>query len=195
MSKFWNNSGLEPKRGYKFQMSISGVDGQSNIPAYIVKTAKKPTFTMSGPAEVKYIQHTFKYPGRVTWDPVDVTILDPMTPDSARILMNMLAISGYAQPADPQAALTSISKAKAGLAVGGVKLAEINSDGAQVSEWMLWNPYFSGVDFGSLGYDSDDLIEYTLTIQYDYATYRVSNPEQAGGQVLPAVRHSSQGRG
>ena len=188
---FWNNSGLEPKRGYKFQMYIPGIAGQTNIPTYIVKTAKKPTFTMSGPAEVKYVQHTFKYPGRVTWDPIDVTILDPMTPDSARALMNMLAVSGYSQPADPETALTSISKKKARDAVGGVKLAEINSDGVQVSEWMLWNPFFYNVDFGSLGYDSDDLVEYTLTIQYDYATYRVSDADQAGGQVLPAVRHSA----
>ena len=189
---FWNNSALEPKRGYKFQMYIPGVDGQSDIPSYIIKTAKKPTFSMSGPAEVKYVQHTFKYPGRITWDPIDVTILDPMTPDSARALMNMLALSGYSAPTTPTEAIKSISKKKANTAVGGVKLAEINSDGFQVSEWMLWNPFFSGVDFGSLGYDSDDLIEYTLTIQYDYATYRVSNPDQAGGQVLPEVRHSSQ---
>lgn len=191
MSKFWNNSSLEPKRGYKFQMYIPGVDGQTNIPTYLVKTAKKPTFTMSGPAEVKYVQHTFKYPGRVTWDPIDVTILDPMTPDSARILMNMLAISGYSKPESPEAALTSISKRNSNIAVGGVKLAEINADGEQVSEWMLWNPFFSGVDFGQLGYDSDDLIEYTLTIQYDYATYKVGSKNPGGGVVQGAVTHSA----
>ena len=46
---------------------------------------------------------------------------------------------------------------------------------AEISEWILWNPFFYTVDFGQLGYDSDELIEYTLTIQYDYATYDVKN--------------------
>ena len=41
---FWINSALEPKRGYKFQMYIPGVNGQSDIPSYIVKTAKISVF-------------------------------------------------------------------------------------------------------------------------------------------------------
>ena len=185
---FWNNSSLEPKRGYKFQMHIPGADPSTSIATYLVKTAKKPTFSMSGPAEVKYVQHTFKYPGRITWDPIDVTILDPMTPDSAASLMNMLARSGYSAPKDPGVSLQSISKRNANVAVGGtgVRLAELRSDGVEISEWTLWNPFFYTVDFGQLGYDSDELIEYTLTIQYDYATYDVKN-NRDGGRVNPAV--------
>ena len=111
-------------------MHIPGADSNTTIATYLVKTAKKPTFSMSGPAEVKYVQHTFKYPGRITLDPI-CYYLDPMTPDSAASLMNMLALSGYSAPKDPGVSLQSISKRDANFAIGGtgVRLAELRSDG------------------------------------------------------------------
>lgn len=168
---FWNNSNIEPKRGFRFQMYLPGVPGSTDVATYLVRTAAKPNFQMDGQGEVKYVQHTFKYPGRVTWQPIEVTILDPMTPDSAAKLVNILAESGYTAPRTEADALRSMSKKSANAAMGGVKLAEINADGNQISEWTLWNAFFTAVNFGQLGYDSDEIVEYTLNIDYDYATY------------------------
>ena len=175
-STFWSNNSVEPKRSFRFQMYLPGssTDG-TDIATYLVKTAAKPNFQMDGQGTVKYVQHTFKYPGRVTWQPIDVTILDPMDPDSAAKLVNILAVSGYTAPRTEEDALKSISKKKANDALKGVRLAELNSEGAQISEWTLINPFFTNVNFGTLGYDSDELIEYTLTIEYDYATYSATH--------------------
>ena len=127
---------------------------------------------MDGQGEVKYIQHTFKYPGRITWQPIDVTLIDPATPDSAAIMMNILNESGYNQPDSLPNAHTSISKLGANTAMGSVFLNQIDADGMPISEWQLWNPFLTNVDFGSVDYGTDDVVEYTLTIDYDYATFK-----------------------
>ena len=40
-----------------------------------------------------------------------------------------------------------------------------------IGEWKLWNPFFTNISFGNFSYDSEDLLELSTTIQYDYAEY------------------------
>tara|TARA_R110000824_G_scaffold134691_1_gene297686 strand:+ start:2831 stop:3385 length:555 start_codon:yes stop_codon:yes gene_type:complete len=175
---FWADNRVEPKRGFRFLMEILPPQGLEKIASYVVKTAKKPTFQMDGTAEVKYLQHTFKYPGRITWQPVDITILDPASPDSAAIMMNILSAAGYNAPDSEANALESISKNKAvEQAMGTIYLRQIDAEGLDIEEWKLHNAFLTNVDFGSVGYDTDDLVEYTLTVDYDFATLsRTSTP-------------------
>lgn len=168
---FWNSNDVEPKRSFRFLLDITPLDSIDTIASYYVKTTSVPKFQMDGQGEVKYIQHTFKYPGRITWQPISVTLLDPASPDSAAIMMNILNASGYQKPDTELNAQSSISKLGANRAMGQVYLRQIDAEGNQISEWLLWNPFLISVDFGQLGYDSDELLEYTLEIDYDYATY------------------------
>ena len=73
---FWNDVNTEPKRQFRFELSFSEKNGESpgSIPVWTVKTASKPKANVSTIAH-NYIAHTFKYPGRVTWDPISVTWL------------------------------------------------------------------------------------------------------------------------
>jgi len=166
---FWRSNTVEPKRSFRFLLELTPQTG-GKIATYFIKTVKKPQFQMDGQAEVKYIQHTFKYPGRITWQPIDVTLLDPADPDSASVMMNILRNSGYHKPDTELNSQESISKLKANTGMGAVIIRQIDAEGAKVSEWKLVNPFLTNVDFGSLGYDSDDIVEYTLTIDYDFAT-------------------------
>ena len=70
---FWNSNTVEPKRAFRFLMDI-GAQGTDTLASYFIKTVKKPNFGMDGAQEVKYIGHTFKYPGRVKWSTVTFTI-------------------------------------------------------------------------------------------------------------------------
>jgi hypothetical protein len=167
---FWSSNTIEPKRTFRFLMDISPLNDPNSIASYYVKSAGKPSFQMEGGAQVKYIQHTFKYPGRVMWQPITVTILDPAVPDATAILMNILASSGYFAPKDETLATVSISKQSANAALGGIKLRQIDADGNEIEEWTLNNPYLSNVTFGEVSMDSDDIPNYQLTIEYDYAT-------------------------
>jgi len=182
---FWADQNLEPKRSFRFLLDIGGTNTAERIASYHVKTAKVPTFQMESTVEVKYIQHTFKYPGRVKWQPIQVTIIDPATPDSSAILMNIMSEAGYVVPTDPAAAQESLSKAKSNAALGTVYLRQIGAEeGELLTEWKLTNAFMTNVDFGQMSYDSDELVNYTIDIDYDYATLR-----SATTKVIKRVGH------
>tara|TARA_R110000765_G_scaffold371839_1_gene462145 strand:+ start:555 stop:851 length:297 start_codon:yes stop_codon:yes gene_type:complete len=97
--------------------------------------------------------------------------------------MKYLGNIGYADPnknAD-QNTLTNqtITKQTATSALGMVKIMEMGTDEATGSKsvekanWVLQNAFITEVNFGEHSYDSEDMIDIQLTIQYDWATYTV----------------------
>lgn len=170
---FYANADTDPKRSFRFLFYLTGDDNATTLQPYTVKQVKKPTFQLEGGPQIKYLQHAFKYPGRVVWQDVSVTVVDPGgSEDAGAALYNMLAKSGYATPTDPDNNLTkqSISKRKAQQALGIPRLEQIDDEGKSVEEWSLHNAFVSNVDFGEVSYDSDDIINVQLTIVYDFAT-------------------------
>ena len=165
--KFWANSALEPKRKHRWLLYLGGTD----IPVFVVKTVSKPGFIIN-PAEHQYFGHKFYYPGNVTWDPVDVTLVDPIDPDVSKQLYKALRRSGYETPdVTTGGAAFTTSKFKATKVLNGqVKLEQLGPDNEAIETFKLWNPWITAVKFGDLDYTSDDMVEVSLTIQYDYAT-------------------------
>ena len=165
--KFWANSALEPKRKHRWLLYLGGTD----IPVFVVKTVKKPGFTIN-PAEHQFFGHKFYYPGNVTWDPVEVTLVDPIDPNVSKKLFEALRRSGYETPdvTEGGAAFTT-SKLKATKVLNGqVKLEQLGPENDVVETFKLWNPWITAVKFGDLDYTSDEMVDITMTIQYDYAT-------------------------
>ena len=165
---FWTDV-TDPKRKFNFEVSISDTEGQ--IKNYFAKTATKPSFTINA-AEHNYLNHTFYYPGRVTWNDVTVTFVDPGGGDSASgglalLLKNM----GYNPPADPTDNST-VSKSKAVTALGSVVIRQLDEEGDELDKWTLLNAWITEVNFGDLDYASDDLVEVSCTIKYDFAKYK-----------------------
>ena len=178
---FWTAVETEPKRSFRYLFYMQGRG--TGVQPYAVQSVKKPSFTIDGQVQAKYIQHTFKYPGRVMWQDVTVTIIDPRgagpfgNDDAAKTLDIILRDSGYRPPeSDNQVTRASISKSKAVGAMGTPFLDEIDAEGNPISKWTLKNPYLANVDYGQLSYNEDSLVTYTLTISYDYAVYQALNP-------------------
>ena len=164
---FWSDAytNLEPKRVYRWIMLLGGV------PQYMVKKVTKPAFEVST-AEHKYLNHTFYYPGRVQYDPVSVTLVDPVNPDAAGTMMNILKASGYDIPLDEND-LNTISKARATRALGLVSIRQIDALGDPIEQFDLINAWVSKVTFGELDYESDALVDVTLDIRYDFAQLKI----------------------
>tara|TARA_Y100001938_G_C8029106_1_gene399633 strand:- start:364 stop:936 length:573 start_codon:yes stop_codon:yes gene_type:complete len=173
---FYADSATDPKRSFRYIFYMQGTDNAAALQPYTVSQVKKPTFSMEGGPEIKYIQHTFKYPGRVRWDNVGVTVVDPgRSEDAGQTLFNVLARSGYSLPVDSPATPgtlinSSISKFKAQEALGTPRLTQIDANGAIIEEWTLHNAYINQVDFGQLSYDDDSIVTISLDITYDYAS-------------------------
>tara|TARA_R110000824_G_C14724935_1_gene625576 strand:- start:41 stop:382 length:342 start_codon:yes stop_codon:yes gene_type:complete len=112
--------------------------------------------------------------------------------------MRYLTNIGYADPTQPAPnaadinnvsnqpiVLSTITKHTATSALGIVLIKEVgtSSDPSNTlaqnrattvkAEWVLNNAFITEVNFGEHSYDSEDLIDVQLTLQYDWANYIV----------------------
>ena len=166
-TNFWTKPGAaDPKRSFRFKVIFGG------NAIWWAKTADQPVATVSAGAEFDFLIHKFYYPGKVTWNDVNVTLVDPVTPGALDSLMATLYRTGYRIPESPNdASFTSISKAGATGALGTVEIIVIDSEGKDLHSWKLNNAFIMEVSPGALDYASEDLMEITLGLKYDWATY------------------------
>tara|TARA_R110002060_G_scaffold64773_1_gene73830 strand:+ start:658 stop:1182 length:525 start_codon:yes stop_codon:yes gene_type:complete len=169
MAFFWSDVNSQPKRRYRFTLSISKKGNDNQIPLWTIKTAAKPKANIST-VEHQFIDHVFKFPGRVTWDPIQVTLVDPVDPDLSAQFLDVLIQSGYRFPTDASKAQYSLSKKKFYDQIGEVYINQIDEDGTTIEKWALKNAFFTSVDFGgTLDYSSDEMQEITVEITFDWA--------------------------
>ena len=179
---FWNSVQVEPKRRFRFELKFSrrSYGGQGAIPVWTIKTATKPKANVSL-IEHQYIDHTFKYPGRVTWDPITITLVDPVDPDLSFAFLDVLGKAGYKYPTTSDQSKKSLSKAKFTDTIGQVFIDQIDENGGVIERWALQNPFITSVDFGgSLDYTSDDMNEVTVEMQFDWAKLEKSGQGSNG---------------
>jgi hypothetical protein len=169
---FWAANTIDPKRAFRWILVLN------QVPTYVIKTAKKPSFKVS-PITHKFIAHSFHYPGRIEWDEVNVKLVDPVFPDATSVVVKILQASGYAVPGEQREAERSFSKKDSIDALGVPSLQQLDGRGNMIEEWTLRNAWISSADFGELSYESEDMMEISLTFKYDWAEY-IGNPEAPG---------------
>lgn len=182
---FWNDAfTLEPKRSYNFVMSIAGQN--QSIENYVIKKVKKPSF-QTGKIEVQFLNHYFFYPGKTKWEPVEVTIIDNITPNGSQAFLEMLEQSGYRAPEGPVEpglpTAQTISKRKSILALGQPTIKQMDPDGNLVEEVVLMNAWIENVEFGELDHESEEVMNITLTMAYDFPIFKIKLPQD---RILPS---------
>jgi hypothetical protein len=167
-TRFWNEPDVEPKRKFRWVLSV----GDGTIPAWVIKKVTKPTFTVS---EVKhsFINHSFYYPGRVEYNEVEFTLVDPVDPDMASNILQIIMDSGYKLPETMDIAKQTITKGEAVASLNHCYIQQIASDASIIEQWDLTNAWVKEVNFGDLDYESDDINEITVKMRYDYAVKSV----------------------
>ena len=227
---FWTSVDVEPKRKNRFLVELG-----SGFMLPSVKTCTKPTANVDI-KEFQLINHKFKYPGIVTWQPIKITFVDmagqkPMdnqTVSTAVMLERMLKFSGYNLPtrkkgliarSGPERDLTTPEKAStianafgSGLLgpadtstaqvinsakSGGtnnqsIKIHHLTPDGkTSVETWILHNPQIASISWGDLAYDSDDFIEYSIEVAYDFAEMQIGGSIKSINNVNAAMVQNS----
>ena len=170
---FWSSKEMEPKRKFRWLLYFAGA------PQFIIKSVTKPSFQV-GSTSHQFLQHTFNFPGRVTWQDVSLTIVDPVNPDAAQTLYNMLKSFGYELPTDvlaSPAGKRTISKNDMVTTLGEFKIEQIsqNSSSEVIESWILKNPQITSVSFDGLDYTSDEALNIQIGIKYDWATLNEQN--------------------
>ena len=172
-SKFWANITSEPKRKYRFILALSGID------SWVITKVDRPSFNVTE-TEHTFYNHKFYYPGKVEWQTVNFSLVDPINPDATAYLMGVLGACGYQVPA-PQNYM-SISKQKAVEILGSVQIKSKNAEGKDVEVWTLKNAWVKNVTMSDYDYTSDEMLTMDIELRYDYALF---NSIPLGGAKLP----------
>lgn len=178
MAGFWADPSIEPKRKFRWLLSVGGA-GDTEIPQWVIKKVTKPTISVS---EIKhsFINHSFYYPGRVEYNEIEFTLVDPVSPtDVSDSLINIILGAGYALPdTELNSYAKTITKGQAVTSLEKVIIRQIAAadvaDGASETDdvqeaWELTNAWVKEVNFGDLDYESDDIVEITVKLRYDWA--------------------------
>jgi len=191
---FWNEKILEPKRKFRWILKVDGID------YWTIKKVDKPSYTVST-AEHNFINHKFYFPGRVEYNEISFTIVDSANPDAAETLRQILFAGGYRLPKDENVATQSITKHGAVTALGDIQIMQlggggnsssgagtgtvsgVNDEGQVLEFWTLHNAFITSIELGDLDYESDDLVEITVKVRYDYAQLNDTSISPSAGPL------------
>ena len=182
-SNFWLNPEFEPKRQFRFLVELS-LGGQ-NL-QFLARSIDRPSYEISS-NEHQFFNHTFHYPGRVNWSSIDLTLVDSVSPNGAQLLYQYLSNIGIEKPTSVNAAIgTTITKESAINGLGNLVIKEMGTlpgspETIVVGNWQLLNAFLTSVSFGSHDYASEDMIDITLSVQYDWAEYQRGDVVARGG--------------
>ena len=174
MAEFWSSATTEPKRAHRFLVSFDLPSGTST--QIFARTFQKPAYTI-GVTEHQFLDKTFYYPGRVSWNEITMQFVNSLDPDMDLELQTILLLSGYQLPDDVATGgavsnAATVNKQNAvGALGGGVRVGELDGNGLTIGTYYIHNPFITGVSYGTLDYASEDLLTVDITLRYDWATY------------------------
>jgi len=163
----WQTANIEPKRKFKFLLVMGGV------PAWVVKSAGRPNVSVSEGAKHQFLSHEFKFPGRVTWNDIDITLVDPIDPAMSLQMFQIVEDAGYKIPdtwnGNNELWKKSLSKSAFSKKLGDIQVHTIDSNGDWVEKWTMKQAWVKSIDYSDVDYSSEDLMEIKVTLSYDWA--------------------------
>lgn len=144
---------FEPMVQHRFAMYID------NIPAFMIKNVKAPTFT-DGVIKLDHINSYRKIRAKREWSDIDMTLYSPIAPSGAQAVMEWARL-GY-ESVTGRAGYSDFYKKDLTLNV-------IGPVGDVVGEWILKGAFLTKGDFGQFDWTSTDgLVDIQITVAVDY---------------------------
>ena len=129
------------------------------IQEWWMKSAARPHITQN-PVEIPFLNTSTFVVGRYKWDPISITLNDPIGPSASQAIMEWVRLHSESVTG------------RQGYAAGykrDVELEMLDPTGVVVSKWILKNCFLTDVNFGDLDYNGDDLATIQCNLQFDYA--------------------------
>ena len=144
---------FEPKLKNRFIMNIDG------IPAYLIKAANRPILE-SDEVILEHMNVTRYVKGKSRWQPIDVTLYDPVVPSAAQAVMEWVRLSH--ESVTGRDGYSDFYKKD-------VTINVLGPVGDIVEEWTLKGAFITSANFNDLDFASSDPAEVTVSLRYDYA--------------------------
>jgi hypothetical protein len=189
---FWSDkNAAEPHRKHQWYILFTRNLQQLS---FAVKSCTKPSYTIENSQHV-LLNYTYNFPKKLVWQPISVTMASARI-ESQGFTTYSVDYSLYAatnntnkpspvaaqptpgaenrinNPLDNTTGIYTLSKDFLVNNFEGpiIRLQQTDSYGRTIEYWDLFNPFVTEVKFGDLSYDSEDLVEVSFTLVYDYAT-------------------------
>jgi hypothetical protein len=142
---------FEPKRKFRWVFAIEGID------AFLMKAATRPNMTFSE-QELHFINSRRYVAGKMNFDPITVTLYDPIAPSGAQQVMEWVrthfeSVSGRAGYAD--------------FYKRDCQIKMLDPVGTVVELWDLKGCMLNNANFNDLDYTAEDPTEISLGIRFN----------------------------
>ena len=144
---------FEPKMANRFIMEIDG------IPAYLIKTAGRPNISL-GEVALDHINVKRYVKGKAEWQPITVTLYDPIVPSGAQAVNEWVRL--HHEAATGVDGYSSEYKKD-------ITFNVLSPNGERVEQWVLKGAFITTANWNGLDYASNEVVDINLTMQYDYA--------------------------
>ena len=144
---------FEPKLKNRFVMSVDG------IPAYLIKTANRPSIEFEE-VELSHMNVKRYVKGKASWQPVEITLYDPIVPSAAQAVMEWVRLSH--ESVTGRDGYSDFYKKD-------VDIEVLGPVGDKVESWKLKGAWIQSANFNDLDFSSSDPIDIEVTLRYDYA--------------------------
>ena len=161
---FWTDPSTEPLMKYRFRITM----GEQ---LWYAKSVQLPSYEITSQA-FQLVNHKFKYPGLLTWNDIQITLVEAGT--SALMLRTLLTSAGYRCPGDCTG-VDGISKSKF-KSGRPIIIEQLKPDGKAFQYWEIENWALTGAKFGDMSYENDEILPVEMTIAYDCATLNIGSP-------------------
>jgi len=173
----WASVKIEPKRQFKFILTLG------EIPAWVVTDCERPNPNFDGTVNHEFLGHQFKFPGKLKWSDITMTLVEPIDPDISGLVLDAVQKAGYNPPstwtADNEGWRTTFSKERfVNGNFGNISVKVLDSDGNEIETWTLYNSFVSNVSYSNLQYSGAAINTVKLTFSYDYATLNITEVNQ-----------------
>tara|TARA_Y100000361_G_scaffold140403_1_gene144478 strand:- start:165 stop:653 length:489 start_codon:yes stop_codon:yes gene_type:complete len=144
---------FEPKQKNRFVMLVDG------IPSYQIKMVGGVTVNQASiPLNHINVQRYVK--GKTTWDPISMTLFDPITPSGAQAIMEWVRL--HHESVTGRDGYSDFYKKDLTLNVLGPV-------GDIVSEWIMKGAFITSANFGDYSWDEESAAQnIEITVQPDY---------------------------
>ncbi len=144
---------FEPKTKNRYILYVEG------IPSYLIKTANRPSITFEE-VELNHINVKRYVKGKGSWEPIEITLYDPVVPSGAQAVMEWVRL--HKESVTGRDGYSDFYKKD-------ITINMLGPVGDKIEEWTLKGAFIVSAAFNDLDWSASDPAEITLSLRYDYA--------------------------
>ena len=144
---------FEPKIKNRFIMQIDGIN------AYLIKAMNRPQID-SDEVILEHMNVTRYVKGKSRWQPLDITLYDPIVPSGAQQVIEWIRLSH--ESVTGRDGYSDFYKKD-------VICKVLGPVGDVVEQWTLKGAFIQAANFNDLDFASSEPVDISVTLRYDYA--------------------------